>query len=136
MDETPLIVASIFVPVFFALVAITKIISDNRTKRKLVDAHVSEEVIHALFMKPRRDPELFSALKWGLVVAGVGLALVVIQVLPYEFNEPIAYGLMFLFAGAGLLAYYGIASAAANKDAAELHTRPLASSVQPSVRNG
>ncbi len=39
---------------------------------------------------------------------GVGLALVVVQFLPYDFEEPIAYGLMFLFAGTGLLIYYTI----------------------------
>ena len=116
MDEAPFIIAAVFVPTFVGLVAITRIISDNRTRRKLVEANVSEQVIHALYMKRGQDPQLFASLKWGLVTVGIGLALVVIQMLPYEFDQPIAYGLMFLFAGAGLLGYYLIAAASARKN--------------------
>ncbi len=70
---------------------------------------MSEEVVKALFTK-RQSPDTWTALKWGLVVVGLGLALVIVQFLPYDFEEPIAYGLMFLFGGGGLLAYYAIAS--------------------------
>ncbi len=125
MDEAPFIIAAVFIPTFVGLVAITRIISDNRTRRKLVEAHVSEDVIHALYMKRSRDPELFASLKWGLVTVGIGLALLVIQMLPYEFDEPIAYGLMFLFAGAGLLGYYAIAAANAKKNAGDPQTLPF-----------
>lgn len=125
MSEEPLIVAMVFVPAFAGMVAVTRIVSDNRTRRKLVEAHASEQVIHALYMRRTRDPDVFASLKWGLVSVGIGLALLVIQMLPYEFDEPIAYGLMFSFAGAGLLAFYAIAAGAARRSAPDAHTRPV-----------
>lgn len=66
-------------------------------------------MVEVLFAR-REDINVPAALKWGLVTVGIGLALIVVQVLPYEFDEPIAYGLMFIFAGAGLLIYYAMAS--------------------------
>lgn len=94
--------------IFLSIAAIVKIISDNRTKRKLIDGGVSEEFARTIFAG-QQDPTAWAALKWGLVVMGLGVALVIVQFLPYDFEEPIAYGLMFLLAGAGLLIYYAIA---------------------------
>lgn len=108
MEDT-LVPIALFIAFFGTIVTITKTISDNRTKRQLIEAGVSEGLVEALFMQ-RRDPNTWTALKWGLVVVGLGLALVIMQFLPYDFEEPIAYGLMFLFAGGGLLLYYAIAS--------------------------
>lgn len=103
--EDILVPIALFIAFFGTIVAITKTISDNRTKRRLIDAGVSEEFVEALFTQ-RRDPDTWTALKWGLVVVGLGLALVIVQFLPYDFEEPIAYGLMFLFGGGGLLLYH------------------------------
>lgn len=100
----------LFLSFFGALVAITKTISDNKTKRKLIDAGASEAFVRTLFSVRQSTPNGLAALKWGLVVAGVGLALILVQFLPYDFEEPISYGLMFLFAGIGLFIYYAIAS--------------------------
>ena len=100
-----------FVPIalFAAIAWIIKVISDNRTRRRLIDSGATEGMVAALFANREQDPNVPASLKWGLVTVGVGLSLVVIQVLPYDFEEPIAYGLMLLFAGAGLLVYYRMA---------------------------
>lgn len=98
------------VVLFLSIVAIVKIIADNRTKAKLIEARPSDEVVRALFEKPR-DPALHSSLKWGIVIVSVGLGLVVVQTLGDDwFNRPTAYGVMLVFGGAGLLLYYWIAS--------------------------
>ena len=104
-------VAVFFVPIaFFAAIAWTiKVISDNRTRRRLIDSGATEGMVAALFANREQDPNVPASLKWGLVTVGVGLALVIVQFLPYDFEEPIAYGLMLLFAGAGLLIYYRMA---------------------------
>lgn len=91
---------------FFAAIAWTvKIISDNRTRRRLIDSGATEGMVEALFADRAHDPNVPASLKWGLVTIGIGLALIVVQFLPYDFEEPISYGLMFVFAGAGLLLY-------------------------------
>jgi hypothetical protein len=96
-----------FVGFFAAAVIITKILADNWTKRLLTAAHVSDETIRALFARDR-EGAVIGAQRWGLVLCGVGVALVMIQFLPYDFTDPIAYGLVLLFAGGGLLAHYAI----------------------------
>lgn len=107
---------AVFFAIVIAILGLAKILSDNRTKTKLIEARPSEEMVRALFGM-REDRGIFSALKWGLVVVGVGLGLVVVQVFPADFSDPIAYGFLFLFGGSGLLAYYLIASRRARKDA-------------------
>lgn len=96
-----------FVGFFVAAVMITKILADNWTKRRLTAAHVSDETIRALFASDR-EGAVVAALRWGLMFCGLGVALVMIQFLPYDFTDPIAYGLMLLLAGGGLLAHYAI----------------------------
>jgi len=98
-----------FAGFFAAAVLITKILSDNWTKRRLTAAHVSDETIRALFASDR-EGAVVGAGKWGLVLCGLGAALVTIQFLPYDFTDPIAYGLMLLFSGGGLLAHYAMIS--------------------------
>ncbi len=49
---------------------------------------------------------MLSALKWGLVTLAIGLAVVVVQFLPYRPDEPIVLGVVLVFAAGGLLAYY------------------------------
>jgi hypothetical protein len=96
-----------FVGFFVAVVMIAKILADNWTKRHLTAAHVSDETIRALYARDREEA-VFGALRWGLVLCGVGVALMMIQFLPYDFTDPIVYGLMLLLAGGGLLAHYAI----------------------------
>lgn len=96
-----------FAGFFVAVVIITKILADNWTKRRLTAAHVSDETIRALYARDR-ERAVVGALRWGLVLCGVGVALMIIQFLPYDFTDPIVYGLMVLLAGGGLLAHYAI----------------------------
>jgi hypothetical protein len=102
----------ILVPIAFfaAIVWIVKIISDNRIRRKVLDQRVSDELADAILNKNVAAPSALSALKWGLVVVAIGGALVLVQLLSIDADEPLTFGLLFLAAGAGLVAYYMIAS--------------------------
>src|SRR5688500_12083391 len=84
---------------FFAFVlCMTKVLSDNWTKRKLVESRVSDDVVRTLFRK-QSDPEMFAALKWGIVLVALGLGLIVSQYLPSRFEEPLAWGVVLVFGG-------------------------------------
>ena len=109
------IVLLAFVLRFLLHRTITKVISDNWTRRKLIEARGSEDVIRALFRK-ESDPEMFAALKWGIVLASLGLGLIVTQYLPAGFEEPLAWGVVMVFGGAGLLLYYAAARALIRRD--------------------
>jgi hypothetical protein len=98
------------IALFLSIVAITlglgRIVSDGRTRRALIQSGAAPEVAAAVLAAPRQDAELRSALKWGLIVGAVGLALVVVQFLPYRPDDPISMGLVLVFGAGGLLAYY------------------------------
>ena len=104
-----LVPVALFLSVAFTIVGVTKIISDGRTRRRLLEVGVSPELARAIAAPLPDDPGLYSALKWGLVLGTVGLALVVVQFLPYRTGEPIVLGVILLFSALALLAYYVIA---------------------------
>lgn len=118
MWESPVLV---LVGFFAFVMGTTKVLSDNWTKRKLIEARVSDDVIRALFRK-ESDPEMFAALKWGIVLAAIGVALVISHYLPSRFDEPLAWGLVLVFGGAGLLVYYAAARAVLRRERAERGT--------------
>jgi hypothetical protein len=91
------------------IVGVTKIVSEGRTRRRLVDTGATPERAAAVLAPMHGDPALYDSLRWGIVAAAVGVALIVIQFLPYRMDEPIVYGLLFLFGAAGLLLYWAMA---------------------------
>ena len=112
---------------FFAFVlGVTKVLSDNWTKRTLIGSRVSDDVIRTLFRK-ESDPEVFAALKWGIVLVSLGLGLIVSQYLPSGFDEPLAWGVVLVSGGMGLLAYYAVARALVRRGAREAPQRHRAS---------
>ena len=110
--ESPVLISAAF---FWLIAAVTKIVSDNGTKRRLLEARVSEDVVRALFRKGY-DPELFSALKWGMVLAALGIGMVLVPLLSLEPFGPLAIGVMMMCAGGGMLAYYLVATAILEAD--------------------
>jgi phosphatidylglycerophosphate synthase len=105
-DLVPIVM---FLSIAYAVVGVTKVIADGRTRRRLIEAGATRELAEAITAPPRGDPQLYSSLKWGIVIAAVGLALITVQFLPYSPDDPVAFGLILLFGAAGLLVYYGIA---------------------------
>jgi len=103
----------LFVSLAVASIGITRIVSDGRTRRKLIEAGATPEQVQAISARP--DPGLADALKWGLVIGAIGLALIVIQFIPYRPDEPISFGLVLVFGAGGLLAYYSTARRLADR---------------------
>lgn len=104
---------AIVVPIAFFLslvilvIGVAQIVSDGRTRRRLIESNASPEMVQAILLAPG-DFGLHMALQWGLVAIGVGLALIVVQFLPFPADGPIAFGIVVLGAGAGLLGYYAV----------------------------
>ena len=108
---------ALFVCLSVVLIGVTKVVSDNRTRRRLIETQATPELASAIMSQPVRDPGLWEALRWGMVLGSVGLALVVVQFLPYRMDQPIVTGVILLFGAGGLLAYY----AAARRMSARAH---------------
>ena len=96
----------VIVPAFFLCIAfIVRIVSDNRIRRELLTSNASNEIIQKLFLdKP--DEGITVNLKWGIVSVAIGLSLAIIQLSHLSGRDPLAYGVVFIFGGVGLLLYY------------------------------
>jgi len=94
--------------IFFSFFGVVKVISDNRLRQKLIDRGELGENIKHLYTSPKY--QTLSSLKWGFVLVGLGLALLIGQLIPVDIQDEIIVGAMFILAGSGLLLYYYISN--------------------------
>jgi hypothetical protein len=91
----------VVVPViFFSVVAVFKILSDNSLRKAIVDKGLVDENVKYLF----RKTDASSSLKWGIILIALGAAIFIAQSI--DMSDESIFGMMFLFAGAGLILYY------------------------------
>jgi len=110
--------------VFFSVVAIVKIISDNTIRRRLIDKGLVDEKIKFLYNGSSRTKAL-SNLKWGIVLIGIGAAAIIAQISREDWvDRGGAIGLMFIFGGIGYLTYYFLMSREAHKEKKEDDSTP------------
>jgi len=102
---------------FFTVGWIVKIVSDNKTRRLLIEKGLVNENARFVFDKPQS--QISASMKWGFVLIGVGVALL-ISTMSYSITEEATFGLMFLFAGIGLLVFYFIAKSKSAEPAEKL----------------
>jgi len=109
MEEfVPMVVVAI---IFGSLVMVIKILSDNRIRKNLIESGQVDEKAKYLYLKSEKQaPDPLSTVKWGMVMIGIGAALLIgqfiDQFIQYGDAEGITIGLMFLFAGIAFLLYY------------------------------
>jgi uncharacterized membrane protein len=94
--------------VFGAFAIITKIITDTMTRHRIINKGLVDENVKYLFQNYGRRCS-HSNIKWGMVLIGIGIAVLVRQLAPYSVSDEMMVGLMFLFAGIAFLIYYPIA---------------------------
>ena len=103
---------------FIVFAVIVKIISDNRIRRLAIEKGIVNEDMKFLYYD-RFEGKVPSSLKWGFVLIGIGLAVFVGQLVPYDMTEEITIGGMFFLAGVGLVVYYFVANRIYQKTRAE-----------------
>ena len=87
------------------VVSVARIVADAALRRQALAAGLSPEQTHAALSSTAERPDHQGALKWGMVTVAVGAALILVQYLPYRGDDPIVYGIVLAFGGAGLLTY-------------------------------
>ncbi len=107
MDSDYLVAVVLFISIAVMMLGIARTIADTLIRRRLIDAGNAGD-ISRLLAAPAED-RVSGALKWGIVAVATGAALVLIQVLPYDRDEPIVLGIVLLFVGVGLLVYHTMA---------------------------
>ncbi|MFZ5979622.1 MAG: DUF6249 domain-containing protein [Candidatus Zixiibacteriota bacterium] len=94
--------------IFFSIVAIVKIISDSRTKNRMLEKGLDDTNLRNFF-SAQAELHSLSSIKWGMVLVGIGIAIMASQLFPRDFTDEAALGLILIFAGLGFLIYYPIA---------------------------
>jgi hypothetical protein len=105
MDFAYLIPITLFVCIVMAI----KVVVDARLRRRLAETNASEDMIKSMLVADEQSRRL-SALKWGLVLTLLGVAMGVIDGMNMSSEDPGAWGLLLAAAGVGMLAYHGIAN--------------------------
>ena len=103
--------------VFLSVVAVIKIIADARTRSQLISKGEVNENLATLFRSYGTYGRLGSNLKWGMVLIGIGLALLIKQLAPVYLDDETILGLIFVFAGLSFFIYYFIAKARTDQSA-------------------
>lgn len=100
-------IAAPVIMVGFPLVVAWLIVTLHRdwTRKKIAQTGASPELVESLFRR-KESPSRFVALKWGIVAVALGLGVSVEAILPYDFQDPVAYGVIFVCGGLGLILYY------------------------------
>lgn len=113
MDSDVFIVAI----VFGSLVFVIKTLSDNRMRRYLVQQGQVNENLQYLY-QDRLAYSVPTALKWGMVLLAIGLAVMVGEIVGgfAHLDEHVFFALMFIFGGGALIAYYFIARRMVKKE--------------------
>jgi uncharacterized membrane protein HdeD (DUF308 family) len=95
---------------FIVVYGIIKAMSDNSVKKQLINKGITEENAKLLFPEHKKTSSKFSSMKWGIVLIGIGFALLIAmfiaQHLEDDYRMGVTLGLMILFAGIGLIIYY------------------------------
>lgn len=94
--------------VFAGIALVIKVIADAITRNKLISKGMVDENIKYLFWK-NTESSAVSNVKWGLVLVGIGIAMLLDQFAPFYLRSESVIGFMFLFAGIAFLVYYFIA---------------------------
>jgi hypothetical protein len=90
--------------ILFFLGYIITTVSNNHTRRSLIRDGGNAEAINSV--NTSGDPMGLKALKWGLVLVSLGVAMVLIAIFGLTADNPVTYALLFIAGGAGLLVFY------------------------------
>ncbi len=99
-----------------AVVFISYFTSRNRERMAMIEKGLTSEEIKAMYARDvKRDP--LQSLKWGLLFLLAGIAIMLGNFLHdyYGVDGGVVFGMVILFAGIGLVAFYAIAAKKMNQ---------------------
>lgn len=98
---------AVMIPIVFLICVTYSIvyIVDARLRRRLAETHASEDLIRAMLAADEQSRRL-SALKWGIVLVGIGVTFTIIDALNLNGDRPLTWGLLLAAGGVGMLGYH------------------------------
>jgi hypothetical protein len=92
------------VVIFGVFAYMLRIYLDYRVRVKLIEKDLVDEKVKHLF-EEHLPHGLPASLKWGMVLIGIGLAIILGKFFPYDIADEITLAGMFVLGGLGLLIY-------------------------------
>jgi len=108
IDITPVLVLGV---IFWGIVAIVREVSMNKLRHRIVDKGMDPAEAGVLFRSASAAP-WWNSLKWGMVLTGIGLVLLIGQLIPADVSEEATVGAMMVAAGLALLVFHFVMSKA------------------------
>jgi phage shock protein PspC (stress-responsive transcriptional regulator) len=102
------------VMLYFTL-AIIKLVMEHKTRNRLIEKGLVDEKVKYLFFE-KQPGEASTSLKWGIVLIGLGLAVLIGRLAPQYIRDEMTVAALFFLAGLGLVIYYFIARAMQKKN--------------------
>ena len=97
--------------VFISIISMIKIILDYAMRKKLIEAGQVDSNVRYLY---GMTTPAATSLKWGMVLMGVGIAVIIGKLVPYHMQDEITISAMFILAGLALVIFYFIAPKISN----------------------
>jgi hypothetical protein len=94
--------------IFWGITAVIREASHSKIRQQIVDKGLNNVNVQNLF-PPLPFFRIHSSLKWGILLIGVGLVLLVRHLVPIEVSDEATIGAMLVVAGVCLLVFYFIA---------------------------
>lgn len=97
-------IIAILIPIVLAIciVLAIRIVSDAGTRRRIAETQTEPDAIRAL-IEAGDELRRRSSRTWAVQLLVIGSAMVAIHYLKLDADDPMAYGLLFMAAGVGLL---------------------------------
>jgi len=97
-------IIAILIPIVLAIciVYIIRIVTDIRLRRYLAEMETDLETVKALLQSDRKNRNE-AVLRWGTLSLCLGLAMSLIQIFGLGAQDALAYGLLFMATGLGLI---------------------------------
>ena len=106
MSENLMIVLNLAI-IFGTIAFVVKTIADNRVRNKAIEKGILDEQLKGVFAQTAEQfLSGLNAIKWGMVLIGIGLAIVIGRFLPYSYTEEGTLGLALIFSGLAFIIYY------------------------------
>ncbi len=83
----------------------TKAMTDYILKKKMIDKGFVNDDTQAIF-KSQSGENMFTPLKWGLIIFFAGVSLIIMEFIPTSPDSPLPYGLFAVAVSLGFLIYY------------------------------
>ncbi|ANB17523.1 DUF6249 domain-containing protein [Dokdonella koreensis] len=100
----------VFIPIsLFACIAYSiKVVVDARTRRRIVDASASQDLIRSM-LEGDELQRRHAALRWGVVMLALAVGFAVIERMDWTEPTPGIFAILLGATGIGNLVYYAIA---------------------------